>query len=1806
MTTDTAAGETAGLSLSITTADGAEASARTEIVFVDARVHDYDTIVQGISPTAEVVLIDSSQDGVQQMAEALSGRSGVDAIHIVSHGDDGVLLLGNGPLHAGNMEGYAVALAQVGQALTAGGDIQLWGCEVGAGEKGQAFVDALAQATGADVAASSDGTGQGGDWELEIRSGEVTEPVALDAAALASYEHSLATFTASNLAELQSALTMAASNGQADTITLLADISASGTGNLTNGYLTYINLAETHALTIVGGGHALDANYYGGVVSVSSGDNVEFQNLTIRGGLLAGAGGDGGTSATSSLGAGVVNHGNLTLDSVTVTANVASGGGGGGGVSPDLAGGGGGGGGGFNGTGGGTGGNAMHGTGFYAGVAGASGTGGRGGGYDATYMGGRGGSTTGGNGGIGTFGYSNGGAGATATNGLISIGGGGGGAGWNTIGGTGGSAAGGIFNASGATLTIVGTSIISNNLGAGGGGGGGSGTGSNNLNGGDGGRGVGAIWNEGTLQITASNFSAMTSNAGASGQGGLEGGTGQPGVTPTSHNNIYTSGTGITDSNYVPNPAPALDANGAGSGTTHVTTFTEDGGAIRIATSDAALTDDDTLTGMTLVLSAAPNGVLESITYDAALNGGATLASLALTGSYNSATHTYTLSGTASAAVYQGVLRAMVYNNTSQAPDTATRTITVSATDAEGATGQTTSTITVTAVNDAPTAMHLSQTKAVTEGGAAIALDDIVVSDVDGSDAITATLTLSNPAAGSLSTGTFGAATSTFNAGTGVWTITGSVTDVNAALAAVTLTPSANNDQNFTVTTRIQDTSNTGPADGTITVTVTPVNDAPTATHLSQSKGFTEDAVPVALNDIVVSDVEPGDTITATLTLSNPAAGSLSDGTFGSATSTYVASTGVWTITGSVTDVNAALAAVSFTPTANWDQNVTITTRIRDAANMGPADGTITLTAIPVNDAPTLGTNLTASTDTGNSLTITSAQLNANDPDDAGTGLTYTITDATDNGTLFRDGNGNNVVDGGEALGASSTFTQDDINQGLIKYRHGGGAGTGDSFTFSLADGGEDGAVPVTGQTFNIAVAARPVVSVGSGSAAHAEDGGATVIAPGLTVSDTDSAMLSGATITITDYVAGDILSFTNASGIVGSFNAATGVLTLSGSATVTDYQAALRSVTYSTTSNNPATGAGNADRVIEFRVNDGQVQSVAGTSRAVTVTNTNDAPVLDVTQSPALTGISEDVGSPTNGSTANSTLVSALLGGMIDVDTGALQGVAVVGVSGQGSLWYSTDGGASWSQVTAALSATNALVLHSDARLSFRPAANFHGTVADAITIKAWDRTDGQTNGTTGIDTTSGSSFSTAADTVSLTVGSVNDSPVLADTPLALDPVVEDPGSPVGAVGTLVSSLTGGISDADPGDPAGIAIVGADTGNGIWFFSTDNGAHWQSFGALSIGAARLLLADAGTRVYFQPAANYQGTVSAALTIRAWDGTTGTNGGTADTTSTGGATAFSATTNLVSVTVTPVNDAPTLSGGPVPLTGTNEDSTSSSTLVSTILASVMRTDADPGSLAGLAITGATGNGTWQYSTDGVAWTDFGSLSEGSALLLGSTMRIRFVGDGANGGPANFTFRAWDQTSGMASANGMPQKADVSVNGGATAFSAGTATAQMTVTSVNDAPILANIPSTPMAVIDGRTIELPDITVTDVDSDTLSVTLTATNGTINNLVDADPDAAGLQLTGTASTINAQLADATFTAASVGTGSVAISVTDGISTLVTGALELVVNPAGRTVDGVLLQTETITNPDGSTSQVITIPVVRGSRSETDGDV
>ena len=170
------------------------------------------------------------------------------------------------------------------------------------------------------------------------------------------------------------------------------------------------------------------------------------------------------------------------------------------------------------------------------------------------------------------------------------------------------------------------------------------------------------------------------------------------------------------------------------------------------------------------------------------------------------------------------------------------------------------------------------------------------------------------------------------------------------------------------------------------------------------------------------------------------------------------------------------------------------------------------------------------------------------------------------------------------------------------------------------------------------------------------------------------------------------------------------------------------------------------------------------------------------------------------------------------------------------------------------------------------------------------------------------------------------NNAPVLDNTGnMSLTSINEDVPN-ASNTGTLVGDIilsAGGdrITDADPGAVEGIAVTAVDNTNGTWEFSINNGTNWTAFGSPNATTARLLAANATTRVRFVPAANFNGTVNPGITFRAWDQTAGTNGSTADTTTNGGQTAFSAAADTASITVNAVNDPPSFTEGPDQVVG---------------------------------------------------------------------------------------------------------------------------------------------------------------------------------------------------------------------------------------------------------------------------------------------
>lgn len=163
---------------------------RTEIVFIENNVANFQQLLDGISADKEVHILDSTKDGLQQMAGILQGRSNIDALHIISHGADARLQLGTLSLTNEELNAHSQELQAIGLSLNKGADILLYGCKIAEDGAGKAFIDQLAIITGADIAASNNETGAarlGGDWNLEVKTGNIEAPVVVDQKLAATY-----------------------------------------------------------------------------------------------------------------------------------------------------------------------------------------------------------------------------------------------------------------------------------------------------------------------------------------------------------------------------------------------------------------------------------------------------------------------------------------------------------------------------------------------------------------------------------------------------------------------------------------------------------------------------------------------------------------------------------------------------------------------------------------------------------------------------------------------------------------------------------------------------------------------------------------------------------------------------------------------------------------------------------------------------------------------------------------------------------------------------------------------------------------------------------------------------------------------------------------------------------------------------------------------------------------------------------------------------------------------------------------------------------------------------------------------------------------------------------------------------------------------------------------------------------------------------------------------------------------------------------------------------------------------------------
>lgn len=171
------------------------------IAFIDSNVSTAIDIMAGVQADIKIFL-DPTRDGVTQITDTLEQYKYLSGMSIISHGNASEVQLGNGLLNANSLSLYSNQLQQWKSALTQDADILFYGCGIAAGEFGKAFIDRISELTDADIAASTDTTGnfaKGGNWDLEYATGSIETSTPFTNSFISSYQGLLPTFYLSDL-----------------------------------------------------------------------------------------------------------------------------------------------------------------------------------------------------------------------------------------------------------------------------------------------------------------------------------------------------------------------------------------------------------------------------------------------------------------------------------------------------------------------------------------------------------------------------------------------------------------------------------------------------------------------------------------------------------------------------------------------------------------------------------------------------------------------------------------------------------------------------------------------------------------------------------------------------------------------------------------------------------------------------------------------------------------------------------------------------------------------------------------------------------------------------------------------------------------------------------------------------------------------------------------------------------------------------------------------------------------------------------------------------------------------------------------------------------------------------------------------------------------------------------------------------------------------------------------------------------------------------------------------------------------------
>ena len=379
------------------------------------------------------------------------------------------------------------------------------------------------------------------------------------------------------------------------------------------------------------------------------------------------------------------------------------------------------------------------------------------------------------------------------------------------------------------------------------------------------------------------------------------------------------------------------------------------------------------------------------------------------------------------------------------------------------------------------------------------------------------------------------------------------------------------------------------------------MNDAPVNTVPGAQSVAEDTALPIA--GVSVADIDSS-ALTTTLNVSsgtlNVTAGA---GVSGNGTASV-------TITGTAAQINAALAGLAYTGNPNFNGGDTLTVATSDGT--ATDTDTVAITVNPVNDAPVNTVPGAQSVAEDTALPI--AGVSVADIDSSALTTTLSVSSGILNVTAGAGVTGNGTAS------VTITGTAAQINTALAGLTYTGNLNFngGDTLTVATSDGTatDTDTIAITVNPVNDAPAldldANNSTTPGANYLTGFTDGG-----PAVAIVDTDVLItdddteLTSATVTLTNHDTDDVLvAGALPPGITASaYDSATGILTLTGTASLAAYQTALQQITFDNTGTTPST----ATRVIDIVVNDGASNS--NTAKAfiqVEVVN-NSAPVLDL-----------------------------------------------------------------------------------------------------------------------------------------------------------------------------------------------------------------------------------------------------------------------------------------------------------------------------------------------------------------------------------------------------------------------------------------------------------------------------------------------------------------------------------------------------------------------------------------------------------------